>query len=207
METGLTADATTPVIAYVGRLSEQKGIDALVAALEGIVALPAALVVLGAGDPALERALERAAAQWPGSVHVHVGFDEALAHRIYAAADMLVMPSRFEPCGLAQLNAMRYGTIPVVHRTGGLAETVTDADEAALADGSATGFHFDPVTPEALIGALQRARELFVTPQRWRRLVDAAMRRDSSWVRSARAYASLYDEAVTARHRYLPPRA
>lgn len=203
-EAGLEADAATPVIAYVGRLSEQKGIDALLAAMKHIMALPAAVVVLGAGDPRLERELEWAQARWPGQVQVTLGFDEGLAHRIYAGADMLVMPSRFEPCGLAQLNAMRYGTIPVVHRTGGLAETVDDASEDALAQRNATGFQFDEVTPEALVEVLRRAHRLFNDPQRWQRLVRAAMRRDSSWSRSARAYGEVYEQALGARRRFLP---
>lgn len=206
-ETGLKVDATTPVIAYVGRLSQQKGIDALLAAMEDIVALPAAVVVLGSGDTRLEQELERAQARWPGRVQAIVGFDEGLAHRIYAGADMLVMPSRFEPCGLAQLNAMRYGTIPVVHRTGGLAETVDDVSEDALAQGRATGFQFDEVTPQALVEGLQRAHRLFHEPQRWQRLVLAAMRRDSSWSRSARAYDEVYEQALAGRRRYLPPPA
>lgn len=207
VETGLVAGARTPVIAYVGRLARQKGVDTLVAALERIVALPAAVVVLGTGEPALQRRLQRATGRWPKRVHLTIGFDEALAHRIYAGADMLVMPSRFEPCGLSQLNAMRYGTIPVVHRTGGLAETVTDAGDAALADGSATGFQFDAVRPRALVAALERAHALFRRPRSWRRLVASAMRRDSSWGRSARAYAALYAEALDARRRRLPPQA
>lgn len=206
-ETGLEAGARTPVIACVGRLARQKGVDALAGALERIVALPATVVVLGTGEPALQRRLQRAARKWPRRIHVTLGFDEALAHRIYAGADMLVMPSRFEPCGLAQLNAMRYGTIPVVHRTGGLAETVTDASDAALADGSATGFQFDGVRAATLLAALQRAHGVFRRPRTWRRLVVNAMRRDSSWARSARAYAALYAEAADARRRRLPPYA
>lgn len=204
-ETGLEAAAGVPVVAYVGRLARQKGVDTLLAALERIVELPAAVVVLGTGETDLQRELERAAAARPGRIHAAIGFDEGLAHRVYAGADLLVMPSHYEPCGLAQLNAMRYGTIPVVHRTGGLAETVTDATENALADGSATGFQFDEVTSAALVSALQRAHELFNRPDDWRRLVTAAMHRDSSCVRSARAYATLYEEAISARRRYLPP--
>ncbi len=132
------------------------------------------------------------------------GFDEALARRIYAGADMLVMPSRFEPCGLGQLNAMRYGTIPVVRRTGGLAETVTDTTTDTLNDGSATGFQFEVDHPDALAAALRRARGLFVKPTRWHRLMANAMRRDSSWTRSARAYLDLYDAAAEARFARLP---
>lgn len=203
-EAGLAADETTPVIAYIGRLAAQKGVDALCAALEDIVALPACVVVLGTGERALERRLQDAAARHPGAVHVTLGFDEALAHRIYGGADMLVMPSRFEPCGLAQLYAMRYGTIPVVHRTGGLAETVTDAGDAGVADADATGFQFDAPTAAALMAALQRAHARFRRPDQWHRLVRQAMAADWSWTRSAARYAALYDEALPARRRRLP---
>jgi starch synthase len=203
-EFGLEARADVPVIAHVGRLAQQKGVDTLLAALDGIADLPAVVVVLGAGEPALEWELAQAMERRPERIRATIGFDEGLAHRIYAGADMLIVPSHFEPCGLSQLNAMRYGTIPVVHRTGGLAETVVDASEAALADGSATGFQFDEVTPEAVVAALERARDTFRKADRWRRLVAAAMRRDSSWTRSARTYAALYEEAMDGRRRFLP---
>ncbi|MDZ7749220.1 MAG: glycosyltransferase [Halofilum sp. (in: g-proteobacteria)] len=202
-ETGLRAGARTPVVAYVGRLAAQKGVDVLLDALDGIVALPAAVVVLGAGDATLRAGLARHARARPDRVHVRFGFDEAFARRLYAGADMLVMPSRFEPCGLGQLNAMRYGTIPVVRRTGGLAETVVDTTPATLAEGTATGFHFDADTAAGLVAALRRARGYFVKPTQWRRLVDHAMRRDSSWARSARAYLDLYGAAVHDRGRAL----
>lgn len=201
-ETGLRADEDTPVIACVGRLAAQKGVDLLLAAIDDLVALPAALVVLGSGDPELRRGLERAAQRHPRHVHAHFAFDEAFAHRLYAGADMLVMPSRFEPCGLAQLNAMRYGTIPVVRRTGGLADTVTDTTPATLADDQATGFRFDDASAGALLAAVRRARECFTAPDTWGRLVRQAMRRDSSWTRSARAYLDLYDQVIPARHRH-----
>ncbi|MEX1082139.1 MAG: glycogen synthase GlgA [Halofilum sp. (in: g-proteobacteria)] len=204
-ETDLEAGADVPVVAYVGRLAQQKGVDTLLAALDGIVDLPAVLIVLGAGEPALERGLAQAMERRPDRVRATIGFDEGFAHRLYAGADMLIVPSHFEPCGLSQLNAMRYGTIPVVHRTGGLAETVVDASETARADGSATGFQFDELTPEAVVAALARAYALFGEPERWRDLMVSAMRRDSSWSRSARAYGALYDEALDTRRRRLPP--
>ncbi len=204
-ETGLRAGARTPVIAYIGRLARQKGVDVLLRALEEITRLPAVVIVLGTGDPKLRRSLERAARARPDRIHVYYGFDEGFARRIYAGADMLVMPSRFEPCGLAQLNGMRFGTIPVVRRTGGLAETVVDTTADTLNDGTATGFQFDVDRPTELVATLRRARALFIKPSRWRRLVSNAMRRDSSWTRSARAYATLYDEAAAARFARLPP--
>ena len=205
VETGLKADDHTPVVACVGRLAAQKGVDVLLAALDELLALPVTLVVLGSGDPALRRRLEQAAHAHPRHVHARFAFDEAFAHRLYAGADMLVMPSRFEPCGLAQLNAMRYGTIPVVRRTGGLVDTVTDTTPATLADGRATGFQFDQAAPGALVAAVRRAREYFTAPDTWQHLVRQAMRRDSSWTRSARAYLDLYEQAIPARHRHNLP--
>ena len=163
------------------------------------------MVVLGSGDPVLRDALRRAGKARPDRVYARFDFDEAFAHRIYGGADMLLMPSRFEPCGLSQLNAMRYGTIPIVRRTGGLAETVVDTDDATLADGSATGFQFDGDDADALGETVQRACDHFAQLETWRALIDHAMRRDSSWVRSAKAYRTLYHDAFDARQRYLPP--
>jgi starch synthase len=204
-ETGLEADEKTPVIAYIGRLAEQKGVDLLVAALARIIAQPAVVIVLGSGDPVLGDALKRARHARADRVYARFEFDEGLAHRIYGGADMLLMPSRFEPCGLSQLNAMRYGTIPIVRRTGGLAETVVDTDHTTLADGSATGFQFDEDDADALAVTVQRACDYFAQPEHWRALVDHAMRRDSGWARSARAYRALYRDTLNARHRRLPP--
>ncbi len=204
-ETGLEADETTPVIAYIGRLAEQKGVDLLVEALARIIAQPAVVIVLGSGDPVLRDALKRASKARPDRVYACFDFDEAFAHRIYGGADMLLMPSRFEPCGLSQLNAMRYGTIPIVRRTGGLAETVVDTDRATLADGTATGFQFDSDDADALAATVRRACDCFLEPATWRALIDHALRRDSGWARSARAYRALYRDTLNARHRHLPP--
>jgi len=203
-ETGLKAGARTPILAFVGRLAAQKGIDILCDALDELVALPAAVVVLGSGDPAIRARLEAAAKRHPTRVHVTFAFDEPYAHRLYAGADMLLMPSRFEPCGLSQLNAMRYGTIPVVQRTGGLIETVTDFTETGLADGRASGFQFDRLAAATLVAAVRRARDEFRRPARWRQLMTNAMRRDVSWTRSAREYAALYEDALDVRRRRFP---
>lgn len=199
-EVGFDVEAETPILAYIGRLAEQKGVDLLVDALEDIVALPAAVIVLGSGDPLLEDALQGVAERHPTRVHCRFGFDEAFAHRIYGGADMLLMPSRFEPCGLGQLYAMRYGAIPVVHSTGGLAETVVDTTPTTLAEGRATGFRFDGPNVTALLSALERATAHFHDAASWRRIVDCAMRRDSSWTRSAHQYLALYDNARSRRH-------
>jgi len=138
-------------------------------------------------------------------VHARLTFDEPFAHRLYAGADMLTVPSRFEPCGLAQLNAMRYGTIPIVRRTGGLAETVVDTTRATTAARTATGFQFDVDTPAALAQTLRRAHTHYRQRDAWARLIHNAMHRDSSWTRSARTWLDLYAEATTDRVAHLPP--
>ena len=127
-----------------------------------------------------------------GRVGVALGYDEALSHLILAGSDTVVMPSRFEPCGLTQLYALRYGALPLVRRTGGLADTVVDANAATLAAGSATGFAFDAETPEGLLGAVQRASALYRDPASWRRMIRQAMTRDFSWSAAAREYVALY---------------
>ena len=134
------------------------------------------------------------AAAHPGTIAVRLGYDEALAHRIYAGADLFAVPSRFEPCGLSQLYALRYGALPVVRRTGGLADTVQDADAAALAEGRATGFVFDDASAEALAGTLSRAIALWHEPAHWRQVTRAAMRADFSWDVAAAQYVALYRE-------------
>ena len=135
---------------------------------------------------------------------MHIGYDEALAHLIEAGADGFLMPSRFEPCGLNQLYSLRYGTVPVVHRTGGLADSVIDATPDTLAARTATGFQFDAPTAEALAGALERTLDAWRQPKQWRQLVAAGMRQDFSWTRSARSYLELYHRILSApRHR--PP--
>ncbi len=201
---GLDPDNPAPLFAHIGRLVEQKGVDLILACLPKLLAEKAQLVVLGSGDARLEAALRAAAAEAPGRVGVHIGYDEALAHLIEAGADGFLMPSRFEPCGLNQLYSLRYGTVPVVHRTGGLADSVIDATPDTLAARTATGFQFDAPTAEALAGALERTLDAWRQPKQWRQLVAAGMRQDFSWTRSARSYLELYHRILSApRHR--PP--
>jgi starch synthase len=152
----LAPRADVPLFGIVSRLTQQKGVDLVAAAAERIVALPAQLVVLGAGERALEKAIAAAAARHPGSVGVEIGFDERLAHAIEAGADAFLMPSRFEPCGMNQMYSQRYGTPPVVHATGGLADSVVDSTPATLADGTASGFAFTGATVDALCAAAGR---------------------------------------------------
>jgi starch synthase len=197
-ELGLVVDAATPLLAFIGRLAEQKGIDLLLAALPELLDHPCQAAILGSGDPTSERDLTALARAHPGRVAFRAGYDEALAHRIEAGADVFLMPSRFEPCGLNQMYSLRYGTVPVVHAVGGLADTIVDATPGAVADGSANGFCFDADTPAALVTAARRALALYAQPQAWRQLQATGMRSDLSWQRSARAYEQLYAQALTS---------
>jgi starch synthase len=157
------------------------------------------LALLGAGERALEEGFAAAAAANPGRIGCVIGYDEGLAHLIQAGADALLMPSRFEPCGLTQLCALRYGTPPLVTRVGGLADTVIDANEAALAAGTGNGVQFAPGTPERLAAAMQRAAVLWHEPAVWRRMQRNAMKTDVSWRRPATRYAALYRALIAAR--------
>lgn len=189
---GLLPDASTPLFGVVGRLTEQKGVDVLLDALPMLLAGGGQLAVLGTGDRAIQQRFTAAAAEHPGRVAAVLAFDEAVAHQMQAGIDALVVPSRFEPCGLTQLCALRYGVIPVVARVGGLADTVIDANTAALSAGVATGVQFWPVSPDALAGALRRTLGLWSMPKTWAMLQKNAMAADFGWSGPARAYASLY---------------
>jgi len=185
-----------PLIGMIGRLVEQKGVDLLLAILPQLLRHPVQLVLLGSGEDPLEQALQDWANAHPERIAVHLGYSEDLAHRIEAGADMFLMPSRFEPCGLNQMYSLRYGTAPIVRRTGGLADTVMDANEETLAAGTATGFVFNTPTPQALLATLLRALSLFTQTPRWQRLVKTGMAQDFSWQKSARQYLDLYDETL-----------
>jgi len=190
--------AREPVVAWIGRLADQKGADLLVEALPQMMESGMRLVVLGSGNRELEVALTRAAARWKGRLGVRIGFDEPLAHNVYAGADMLLMPSRFEPCGLAQMCAMRYGTIPLVTAVGGLADTVVDVDtrQSGEAPQRGTGFHLAAPTAPALLEALKRATSVFDHPAHWRALVHNAMMQRFDWNDSATAYEQVYAAAM-----------
>jgi starch synthase len=183
----------TPLLGMVSRLVDQKGLDLLAKVAPDLLRLDVQLVVLGEGDPAYHRMLLDLQGRYPGQVGVRVGQDEPLAHRIEAGADLFLMPSQYEPCGLSQLYSLKYGTVPVVRATGGLADTVTDATLQTLAAGTATGFSFIPYTPPAFQEAVMRALELYRgRPERWLALVQTGMRQDWSWSRSAGEYEQLY---------------
>jgi starch synthase len=196
VELGLAGDDAALLMVVVSRLTAQKGMDLLLAALPELLARGVQLAVQGTGDPALEAAFRMAEQAHPGRVQVHIGYDEARAHRLVAGADVIAVPSRFEPCGLTQLYGLRYGALPLVRRVGGLADTVTDADEAAVAQGSATGFAFDAATPRALLEAATRALALWRDPAIWRALMGRGMAQSLSWRKPAQAYLTLYHEAL-----------
>lgn len=185
-----------PIFTVISRLTWQKGMDVLVAAIDELVALGGRLALLGSGDSALEHAFLAAAERHPGRVGVRIGYDEPVSHLLQAGADAILIPSRFEPCGLTQLYGLAYGCIPVVARTGGLADTVIDANEAAVAAGVATGIQHDGITPEALSHALRRTIALYARPDRWAMLQRNAMRANFSWDESGRRYATLYSSLV-----------
>jgi starch synthase len=194
-EVGLPVRAATPLLAVVSRFAEQKGLDLLVAALPALLAgSDASLVVLGSGDARYETLLAARARDFPGRAAVHVGFDEALAHRIEAGADVFLMPSRFEPCGLNQLYSLRYGTVPVVHATGGLDDTVVEFDPER---GTGTGFKFDVFGVEPFLAATRRALAVYADRPRWAQLVRNGMAQDFSWNRSAQAYLALYESLAS----------
>ena len=187
-----------PLFAVVARLTGQKGIDLVMDVASRIARLPAQLIVLGRGDAELEHSLERLAREYPAHLRACISFDEALAHQIEAGADIFLMPSRFEPCGMNQMYSQRYGTVPIVRATGGLADTVTDPGSAA---GRGTGFVFQDASAEALMQAIQRATNAFADRAAWREMQRAGMARDFSWDRSARQYLEIYRRLAAARPR------
>ncbi|HTW54336.1 MAG TPA: glycogen synthase GlgA [Stellaceae bacterium] len=189
-------DGPAPVFGAVSRLVPQKGLDLLLAALPDLAAGGGQLALLGSGDHDLEAGFGEAATARRGTIGVEIGYDEALARLIIAGSDCIVIPSRFEPCGLTQLYALRYGTLPLVRRTGGLTDTVVDATPARLKDKTATGFMFEPATAEALAATIEWASAQYANRDSWRQMMRQAMTRDFSWAQSARQYAALYRQLV-----------
>jgi starch synthase len=195
---GLPANSGAPLFCAISRLTSQKGIDVLIETLPRLVSRGARLVLLGTGEAALEAALIKAARDYPYSVAVRIAYDEPLSHLVQAGADAILVPSRFEPCGLTQLCGLRYGTLPVVARTGGLADTVIDANDAALEAGCATGFQFAPVSADALGDAIDRVCGLYSNRPMWMSMVEKAMKHPVGWESSAQQYAALYRSLVDA---------
>ena len=190
-ELGLDPD-DVPVLGVVSRLSDQKGIDLLLGALPRLLQAPLQVVVLGSGDPGLESALRDLARALPRRVGVFIGYDEALSHRVFAGADMMCVPSRFEPCGLTQMYAMRYGALPVVRFTGGLADTVADVSVGGC------GFTFDDIDASTLGHAIERALHVYGDRDLWTRLQTQAMQRSFGWRTAAKRYAEVYAAATSS---------
>lgn len=193
-EFGLMSDQALerPLVGLVSRLVDQKGFDLIASLADEFPRLPATFVVLGTGEPRYQELWSSLAAHHPGQIGARIGFDEGLAHRIEGGADLFLMPSRFEPCGLNQMYSSRYGTLPLVRRVGGLADTVENLDSRT---GEGTGFTFDEYSPEALLGTLEWALETYKDRAQWRRMQVAGMQRDFSWDASAREYVKVYEGA------------
>ena len=185
-----------PLFIVVSRLTWQKGMDVLIETLDHLVGIGGRLALLGSGDAALEAGFKAAAARHPGRIGVRIGYDEALSHRLQGGGDAILIPSRFEPCGLTQLYGLAYGCVPVVSRTGGLADTVIDANPAALAAGVATGIQANAVNYYALAQAISRTVELYHQPDVWRSIQVNGMNSDFSWGSSGKAYAALYRRLI-----------
>ncbi len=200
---GLPAE-DCPLFGMVTRLTGQKGVDLVAEIAPALAALPAQLVVLGRGEPGHEQSFAQLARAYPNAISTTIGFDESLAHQVEAGADIFLMPSRFEPCGMNQMYSQRYGTVPVVRATGGLADSVTDC--AADPD-NGTGFAFREDSAAALMEAIRRAAAAFGNEERWRGLQRAGMARDFSWDRSARRYLEIYRRLATARKARTRPAA
>ena len=190
---GLAPGQDRPLVGIVGRLVEQKGLELILPLLDEILASSVQLVVLGTGDPVYEQRLQAVAAANPGNMALVLAYDESLAHRIEAGADIFLMPSLFEPCGLNQLYSLRYGTLPLVREVGGLADTVVDCNDQTLADGTATGFVFQRPEAGELLACLSRATGLWYDKDTWRQLQQNAMGQDFSWQQSAQQYLELYN--------------
>lgn len=203
-EMGLPVLPHVPVIGLVGRLADQKGLDLVAPIIKHWVhTSDAQWVVLGTGEPQYHQLLQSLMREFPSKVAARLEFSDAVAHRIEAGADLFLMPSRYEPCGLNQLYSLKYGTVPVVHRTGGLMDTITDASEPAISEGRANGFSFDRYEAAALEATLERACHTYRTDKRiWNQLVSTGMLQDWSWAESARRYVQLY-QATIARAKQL----
>jgi starch synthase len=193
---GLNLDSDIPLLGVVSRFTYQKGLDLLLEIAPRLIGLPVQLAMLGSGEAQMQDAAHALSLRYPGQIGAHIGFSEELSHLIEAGADMFIMPSRFEPCGLNQLYSQRYGTPPIVHATGGLADSVTDCTETTLKDGSASGFVFQGMSANNLYAAIQRAVALYHDQRKWKMLRKNCMAKEFSWERSAKAYREVYRKAL-----------
>jgi len=189
-------DRDRPLIGMITRLTHQKGVDLVLPIIEDLLYEGAQLAILGSGDRQLEQRLEQIARAFPGQVSVTIGYDESLSHQIEGGCDLYLMPSRFEPCGLNQLYSLRYGSIPVVRYTGGLADSVVDTTPANLDHQTATGFIFDSADSDELLFTLQRAMLVYRDKPTWRQIQHTGMKQDVSWARSAKQYIGLYKHVM-----------
>ena len=194
---GLGADDAVPLIGLIGRFTDQKGFDLVLQCAADLIRMPVQLAVLGSGDAELQEGFQQLARTYPGKVGVHVGYDESMAHLIEAGADIFLMPSRFEPCGLNQMYSQRYGTPPVAHATGGLVDSIVDCTPETIADKTATGFLFSPMTRQALLEGVARAVRAYGDKKLWRPIQKTGMAKDFSWEASAAQYVELYASLVS----------
>lgn len=192
-EFALAPEADTPLMAYIGRMAWQKGVDLILTILPELIAQGVQIIIQGSGESQLEHAFTEAMERYPEQLGVYIGYNETLAHRIEAGADMFLMPSRYEPCGLNQLYSLRYGTVPIVRRTGGLSDTVVDTDLISAVERRASGFVFNAAQPEALLEAAHRALAIYRrAPVWWEQIMLTGMQQDFSWEVSAHDYHRLY---------------
>ncbi len=197
---GLDPETTAPVIGIVSRFAAQKGFDLIALAADRFAHEDITVCALGAGDKDYEDLFRRLVRQYPGRFAVKVGYDNEMAHRIEAGADIFLMPSRYEPCGLNQIYSLKYGTVPIVRATGGLDDTIESYD---IRTGKGTGFKFREYTPEALLGTMLAALQLWAKPKEWRKLMLNGMSRDFSWMVAAREYLKIYERVRATRHAVL----
>jgi len=190
------SETSIPLLGVIARLTSQKGLDLVAAIIPQLMAMDLQLVILGTGEPELEAKFQALQTRYPHRMGLRLGFDEGLAHRIEGGADVFVMPSRYEPCGLSQLYSLRYGTVPVVRKTGGLADTVVPLTVQAQQAGQATGFHVEEDSARALLEVLRRTVAVYQDRSIWAQLVEAGMNTDTSWARSANAYNRLFVSLV-----------
>jgi len=199
LEFGLPQREDVPLLAVVSRLTDQKGLDLIMQGSEALLSRDLQLCVLGSGEAKYQDGLKELAQRAPDKIAIRIGFDEALAHRIEAGADIFLMPSQFEPCGLNQMYSLLYGTLPLVRAVGGLADSVVDASADNIAHGTATGFSFTRYSADELLNTIDRALALFADKKEWLRIVRSGMNQDWSWRRSALQYIRVYERAVAKR--------
>jgi len=200
----LEQHAHVPILGMVSRMADQKGFDLITGAAERILSHDLQMVFLGTGDPWYEEQLRQLAGRYPGKVAVEIGFDESLAHQIEAGADAFLMPSRFEPCGLNQMYSLRYGTVPIVRKVGGLADSVENFESESESLQTATGFVFTDYSRDLLAETIEKAVRVYHQPDVWKQIMRNGMSRDWSWTRSAQEYVSVYRKALERRKRRSP---